>query len=196
MPRSTSRSTHQCELKYMILIVVGMPGAGKGVFVQAAEELGFSHIAMGDVVRHYASENGLAYDDSSIGGFATSERNKHGGTIWAQRTIERMPPGNVIIDGSRSLEEIAYFKEKLGHGLRVIAIEAPAESRFERLNKRGREDAPQNMADLERRDQRELSWGLGNAFEVADLVLVNDSSLEEFKKRCLALLKTLLQSGG
>jgi dephospho-CoA kinase len=173
----------------MIIIVVGMPGSGKDVFVQAARLCGFSKIGMGDVVRHFASLAGLDSSDVSIGGFANSQRQEHGPAVWAERTLEMMPDGNVIIDGSRSLDEITFFKERLGNNLKVIAITASPEIRFKRLQDRCRQDGPLNRGDFDRREQRELSWGLEKAIESADISISNESSLADFKERCLAILE-------
>ena len=180
----------------MIVIVVGMPGSGKDVFVQAAKEMGFSKIGMGDVVRHFASQSGLGSDDASIGGFATSQRREHGAAIWAERTLELMPDGNVIIDGSRSMDEIALFRKRLGSDVGVVAITAPPELRYKRLRDRRRQDDPLDRKDFNRRDERERSWGIGKAIGDADITLVNDGTLEGFQARCRDVLKNMLARGG
>ena len=176
----------------MIVIVVGMPGSGKDVFVQMALLQGFSKIGMGDVVRGFASKAGLSPGDVSIGGFATSERQKHGPAIWAERTLERMPPGNVIIDGSRSLDEISFFKQRLGSRLKVVAIVSSAETRYNRLVSRQRDDDPATRQDFERRDARELSWGLGEAIAHADVTVENEASIDGFRNACVSILKQML----
>jgi dephospho-CoA kinase len=174
------------------LILVGMPGSGKDVFVQSALSRGFSHIRMGDVVRAFAKEAGLGSDDSSIGGFASSERQIHDDSIWAERTLKRMPEGDVLIDGSRSLAEIERFRKILGDGLKVIGIHAPEEQRFRRLVARGRPDDPDDRVKFNNRDRRELGWGLRDALDVADISIDNDGSLEEFRAKCLDVLDRLL----
>ena len=85
-----------------IVILVGMPGSGKEVFVDIALKLGFSVIRMGDVVRKHASDCGLGMDDVSVGSHANSEREKEGQDVWAKRTIEVLPENDVIIDGTWS----------------------------------------------------------------------------------------------
>ena len=172
----------------MILILVGMPGSGKDIFVQEAGKAGFNHIRMGDMVRLFAGEAGIGNDDKAIGGFATGQRAEHGPEIWAKRTLERMPGGNVLIDGSRSLAEIEHFKSVLGNDLNVIGIDAPTEMRFKRLMARGREDDPSAMEDFQARDERELSWGLGQALENADITISNDGTLEVFREACQTII--------
>jgi dephospho-CoA kinase len=180
----------------VIVIVVGMPGSGKDVLLQSAIALGFGHIRMGDVVRNHAAKFELGVSDESIGGFASSERQKHGAAIWAERTLESMPKGNAIIDGSRSLDEINFFRNRLGDDLKVIAVHAPQETRFRRLQNRRRDDDPESLDDLIRRDNREMAWGLGRAIDTADIAIDNDAGLDEFRMRCQAILKSLLDGHG
>jgi dephospho-CoA kinase len=180
----------------MIIIVVGMPGSGKDVFVQIAKSLGFEYIRMGDVVRHYASASGIASTDVEIGGFANSEREKHGAAVWAERTLARMPAGDVVIDGSRSIDEISLFKRELGPSLKVVAVLADRAQRFFRLSQRRRADDPTTERDLEQRDGRELSWGIDRAIASAEISIGNDGSLEEFMSKARMLLEDMLNGHG
>jgi len=176
----------------MIVVVVGMPGSGKDALLRAAKSLGFGHASMGDAVRREAKKLNTPSTDEAIGSLANSERQRHGPAIWAKRTLAALPPGNAIIDGSRSLAEIEHFRKALGSGLKVIAVTAPAEARFRRLQLRNRPDAPQTLEEFARREERELSWGLGKAMESADITLTNEGTIEEFGTRCLATLQSLL----
>ena len=176
----------------MIIILVGMPGSGKDIFVQEASKAGFNHIRMGDMVRLFAGEAGIGTDDKAIGGFATGQRGEYGPEIWAKRTLERLPDGNVLIDGSRSLAEIEHFKSALEENLSTIGIDAPTKMRFQRLIARGREDDPSALEDFQARDRRELSWGLGQALENADITINNDGTLEEFRNKCQSMINNIL----
>lgn len=175
----------------VIIVVVGMPGSGKDIFARTAESRGFAHVRMGDVVREFVRKAGLPMDDGSVGGFANRERHLHGDDVWAARTLERMPTGNLIIDGSRSLAEIKHFRTVFGEVLVVVGIRAPDEQRFLRLSGRKREDDPKTRKEFDIRDRREVSWGILEALEKADLVLDNEEGLEEFRQACTDALESI-----
>ncbi len=163
-----------------VLVVTGMPGAGKEEFVKVAQRKGYAVIRMGDVVRKEAERQGAVMDDKGIGGFASSERRVHGPEIWARRCLDILGPGPTVIDGSRSLMEMRAFRSALGEDTRLVAVHSSPASRFERLRRRNRSDAPRNIQEFEDRDERELGWGLGSLIAMADIMLVNEGTLEQF----------------
>lgn len=165
-----------------IIVLTGMPGAGKEEFVRVALESGYSVIRMGDVVRNEAEGRGITMDDRRVGGFASIEREIHGPGIWAERCLKALGEGDTVIDGSRSLAELAVFRRALGSGLRLVAIHSSPGQRFLRLQRRGRYDAPQDQRAFEERDMRELGWGLGSLIALADVMLVNEGTLDEFRE--------------
>ena len=164
------------------IILIGMPGAGKEEFAQTAVSLGYSLIRMGDVVRKEAANQGIIMDDRGVGGFASDERQKRGADIWARRCLPYIEH-NSVIDGCRSLDEMSLFREKFGKDSILIAIEAPADLRFKRLQQRGRSDAPQTIEEFKERDLREIGWGLADLIKCADDTIVNDGSLESFHEK-------------
>lgn len=166
-----------------MIIVTGMPGAGKDEFIKVANSLGITDVHMGNSVRKYAKENGIASNDNGIGSFATGERKKFGMDIWARRTSESVTdPDNTMVDGLRNYEELVYFREKY-ENLKVVAIFANRKNRLTRILKRGRSDDITSVEGLVQRDDRELSWGIGNVISLADYMIVNDCSLEDFRTR-------------
>jgi len=177
----------------LIILLVGMPGAGKEEFVKIAKKMGYEVVRMGDVVRDYVRSLGYDLSDSIVGKIANEERKKHGIDIWAKRTVERIrgKEGKVLIDGVRCLEEVETFKNELGEGVKLVGIFAPRKLRFERIVSRGREDDIKTWEEFVAREMRELKWGLGNVFALSDYMLLNTSTLEEFHKNVRELLLAL-----
>ena len=165
-----------------MLIVTGMPGAGKDEFVKVAKEFGFVDVHMGDTVKKYAAMNKIPLIDSEIGKFATSERRNKGMDIWAKRTAESIKdPDKTVVDGLRNDEELSFFRDKF-ENVKVVAIYTNRQERFKRIIKRAREDDVKTEPEFYERDNRELSWGIGRTISLSDYMIVNDRSLEEFKR--------------
>jgi len=173
-----------------IIIVAGMPGAGKEEFLSAAGLMGIPSARMGDAVRESYSGSSDRENGMSIGEFASAERKRFGKNIWAKRTMEKMSGGSFLVDGCRSMDEVRSFKE-LGTDVLIVGIHSPPEQRYERLVRRGRDDAPKDMDEFNERDSREISWGLAEVIALSDIMIVNDSSLEKFRSAAENILKEL-----
>ncbi|EQD68831.1 Dephospho-CoA kinase, partial [mine drainage metagenome] len=63
---------------------------------------------------------------------------------------------------------------------------------YERMSTRGRGDDGVGLQDFFDRDRRELKWGIGNAFALADGMLINEGSLDEFRRAARGQLQRIL----
>ncbi len=174
-----------------LVVTVGMPGSGKDELVKVAQELGLSVIKMGDLVRDETRRRGMALNGQNIARVANEERERHGPSVWAKRAIPLIGETKVLVDGCRGDQEVNVFRHNFGD-LTVVGIYASPETRFERLSRRGRGDDGMNLEDFSERDRRELKWGIGNAFVLADRMLINEGPLEEFRRQARDLLKAIL----
>jgi len=185
----------------IVLAVVGMPGAGKSIIAEVAEKYGFSRVVMGDVVRREAKLRGLPATAENLGKIALELRKKFGDDIIARRTLSKIiyllenDCKYILIDGLRSLIEYEYFKRVLEPLCRflVLAVHASPKTRFERLKNRGREDDPKTWDEFKQRDLRELKMGIGSLIALADLMLINESSINEFKNLIRRELERILE---
>ncbi len=192
-----------------IIGFVGLPGSGKGEASQIARHLGFAVVVMGDVIRQEAARQGFEPRDENLGRIGNELRAKEGPTAVARRTLEMAKATGeeiVVVDGLRSREEADFFRAS-AENFYLVEICAPAEARMKRLAARGRSDDPREpgkgyeasisscresgAAALERREERELSWGMGEAMKTADLKLRNDGSLNELHRNVERLLRIL-----
>ncbi len=177
-----------------IIVVTGMPGAGKDEFIRVAAGMGMSDLHMGNTVKRYARLSDIEMNDSGVGSFATKEREKHGMHVWAERTLADLNgQKNVVIDGLRNMEELDYMRG-VESDLVVVAIFANRNDRLERILRRKREDDIKDVKGLIERDLRELSWGIGSVISLADYMVVNDGTLEEFKDASQSLLNRIMKN--
>ena len=171
-----------------LIITTGMPGAGKEEFLIAASDSGIPFIRMGDIVREFHAKRSEEDRDLSVGQLANLDRQRYGFDIWAKRAMEKMYGDIFMIDGCRSMDEVRAYRN-LTDDVHIVGIFASPKTRYERLVKRGRDDAPANIDEFNERDNRELGWGLGETMALADRMIINESSLEDFKNDVRALME-------
>ncbi len=174
-----------------IILVAGMPGAGKEEFLTVARDMGLPFLRMGDLVREAYASSDCRSKGIDVGRFASSEREIHGKDIWAKRAVERMDGEIFLVDGCRSMDEVGSYRS-LGEEIIVLGIYASPKQRYERLVARGRDDAPRDLEEFRARDSREMGWGLSDVMALADMMILNDSDLEGFRRRSEIVLKGLL----
>ena len=171
-----------------LIITTGMPGAGKEEFLSAAADTGIPFLRMGDIVREFHAKRSEEDKDLSVGQLANLDRQRYGFDIWAKRAMEKMYGDIFMIDGCRSMDEVRAYRN-ITDDVHIVAIFTSPSTRYARLQKRGRDDAPKNIEEFNERDNRELGWGLGETMALADKMIINESSLEEFK----AAVKELME---
>ena len=173
-----------------LIVVAGMPGAGKEEFLNVARDMDIPFLRMGDLVRELYPKRGDEDRDLTLGQFANIERERHGYNIWAKRALERMSGNIYLIDGCSSMDEVMAYRS-LSDDVNIIAIHAPPRIRYDRLVKRQRDDAPRNVEEFDARDSREMGWGLANVIALSDHLIVNDGSLEKFREEASAYLRSI-----
>ena len=173
-----------------LILTTGMPGAGKEEFLLAASDSGIPFLRMGDIVREYHAKRSEEDKDLSVGQLANLDRQRYGFDIWAKRALEKMYGDIFMIDGCRSMDEVRAYRN-ITDDVQIVGIFASPATRYDRLVKRGRDDAPKDIEEFHARDSRELGWGLGETMALADHMIINESSLDDFKRDVRALMEDL-----
>jgi dephospho-CoA kinase len=179
-----------------VIGTVGLPGSGKSEAAAVARELDVPVVTMGDVIRAECRDRGLdpATDHGRV---ARALREENGPGAIADRSLPMIrdclaDSDVVVVDGIRSDVEVDRVEDAFGEAFVLVSIEAPFETRAERLDLRGRdagvEEGGESLAD---RDERELGFGMGEAMDRADLTVENTGTLGAFHDR----FRTLLREG-
>ncbi|PSP22179.1 hypothetical protein BRC61_05205 [Halobacteriales archaeon QH_10_65_19] len=172
---------------------VGLPGSGKSEAAEVARERGIPVVTMGDVIRQECRDRGLD-PATEHGRVARALREERGEGAVAERSLplveDALADGEtVVVDGIRSDVEVKRFEEAFGDAFTLVRVDAPFETRAERLALRGRDAGDDEGGEtLGERDRRELDFGMGDAMERADLTVENDGSLEAFRRRIRSIL--------
>lgn len=179
-----------------IIAFIGFPLSGKSTATKVAKELDIPVVVMGDVVRSEAAKRGLKLTDENLGKVANELRQKEGMDAIAKRCIPVIrqtakDKGVVIVDGIRGIAEVERFKKEFGEDFILIYIDAPLELRYKRALERQRSDDIKSIEELKERDERELSWGMGEAIKIANFAIENTDDIKSFKEKIKDLLSQL-----
>ena len=175
-----------------VLGITGLPGSGKSVVTRLASSLGIKVIRMGDIIRDEAIQK-----NADIGDTAIKLREEYGKYVVSHRSVEiiddklkKYPNVDLkfIIEGIRSPAEVEIFKKKFDD-FKVIAVHSSPKTRFMRLKKRKRSDDSANITEFEKRDERELNFGIGNVIATSDFMIVNEGPFWKLKNNIKKILK-------
>jgi dephospho-CoA kinase len=160
-----------------ILIIVGMPAAGKNLARDYATARGIPYFATGDLVRAEVVLRGVEATPDNMARISTELRGDDGMgvTRLALETALNANAPLVMLEGMRSWPEIELIRQQATAV--VIAFLAPRATRRDRIIMRGRSD---DSADaFHERDQREIAYGTAVPIALADEYILNTGTMEE-----------------
>lgn len=174
-----------------LICVTGMRGSGKTVLGEVAKSAGYHIYEMRSVVADMMHEENIPVNDKNIREYAKSIREQFGKEIVAKKIVEQVladkrDRGVIVIVGIRGMYEIREFREAFGEkNVILIAIHSPPKMRYERVMKREtRLDDQKSYEEFLWSDEMELGYGMSKAIALADKMIVNDGTLEEFIENC------------
>ena len=181
----------------MIFGVTGFNAAGKGEFCNYLATKGFVVYSLSDIIREELKKEGREITRESMIAKGNELRQKHGSSILAKLTMQKLEPGkDYVIDSIRNPEEIGFLKRN--QGFRLVFVDAPLEARYKRVANRRREgEEKQTFKEFKELEQREASNAdsssqqLVKCKEMADIVINNDSTLKAFHKKIDKLVEAV-----
>ncbi len=185
------------SLASVVIGVTGLPASGKGVFAEITKQHGFSVIVMGDVIREEVKKRGLPVTREHSNKIMIELREEHGEGVVALKTIPwvkralKEGKNRILIDGLRSLTEAEILRKQFSDFL-VIGIHASPRVRFDRIRSRHRKDDSSTWDEFQKRDELELSVGIGNLLALSDILVSNQGNIEEAKKQFEEVINDVL----
>ncbi|MBT5391300.1 MAG: AAA family ATPase [Euryarchaeota archaeon] len=177
-----------------VVAVCGMPGSGKGEFASVLSENNIPVLSMGDMVRAEVKRLELEESPGIFGEIAAQLRAQYGEDVLAVRLsdavdshLESHPI--VLIEGMRGTAERVIFEQRWGEQFYSLAVVASPDTRFSRIQNRGRSEDGDRQA-FEVRDTRERGWGLEQIIAESDFIIDNNVELPLFRDSCLAWLES------
>lgn len=177
-----------------IIALVGMPGSGKSEIARVFESHGYQKIRFGNITDEEVKKRGLNLSEENERAVREELRKKHGMDAYAILNLPRielaLKTSHVVIDGLYSWEEYKYLKDKLGGGLKVVAVWSPPALRYERL--RSRPVRPLTVEQAAKRDYAEIeNVNKGGPIAMADFIISNCSTLKSLVEQAGNIIKVL-----
>ena len=182
----------------MIFGVSGLNGSGKGEVIKFLEERSFYAYSLSDVIRRRLADRGVEETRERMIEAGTAIRAEKGPGGLAEILVDNLVGDrNYVIDSVRHPAEVEVLRGKADR-FQLIWLEAPAESRLERMKERGRAGDAVTLESLRAQEGRELgsddpaAQQLLAVRDLADITLTNDGTIEELRQKLQAILEESL----
>jgi|SRR3989344_35668 len=162
----------------LLLVFVGMPGAGKTEATLYLEKKNIPFVRFGQITDEGVKELGLSLTPDNERMFREKIRKELGMAAYAIKAkpkIEELLKENnvLVIDGLYSWEEYVLLKKEFS-SLTLIHVFAEAKVRYQRLSERKIRPVP--LEKCYQRDVLEIeNLNKGGPIAIADYLIVNDS---------------------
>ena len=185
-----------------IVFIVGMTGSGKSAVSDELVKQGFAFLRFGQITLDKVKEDGLEVNEVNERKIREGFRKEHGMAAFALLNIPKfdklLEKSNVVGDGLYSWSEYKVLKEKYKDSMYVIAVYAPPETRYQRLENRGVEnDEKQRFRSFTKKESKARDYAeienleKGGPITMADFTIVNTGTIDELKQKVLEILSAV-----
>jgi len=186
-----------------IIFIVGMTGSGKSIVSDELVANGLGFLRFGQITLDKIKEQNLEINEANEKKIREGLREEYGMGAYAILNIpkfdELLKTSSVVGDGLYSWSEYKILKEKYKDRMHVIAVYAPPQLRYERLEKRTMEQKDKTMRfrplgakQARSRDYAEIeNIEKGGPIAMADFTLINTGTIEELKQKVRDILKEI-----
>jgi dephospho-CoA kinase len=176
--------------EYRLIGLTGANGAGKGEVAAFFMKKGYAYFSLSDILREKLKEKGLEENRDNLIQKGNELRREFGPDILAKLVLDKVR-GKAVIDSIRNPAEVEFLRRQKGFAL--LAVDAPVAARFERVQKRGRNESVQTLEEFRQKEAREKSDDPGaqqlhTCLAMADMTIINDGTLEDLRRRLEELL--------
>ncbi|MEM4255284.1 MAG: AAA family ATPase [Candidatus Norongarragalinales archaeon] len=179
----------------MIIGLVGQNCAGKDTAAAYLVSKGFERYSLSDYLRMELEKQGKEPTRENLIELGNKLRHEKGPGFLGEKALEHMTPEGrnyVVVSIRNPAEAKALLKRK---DFVLVAVDAPARVRFERMKARGREEDPQTFEEFLALENKENAGGeklsVNETMRLADYTIDASGSIEEEEKEveklCLKL---------
>jgi len=196
-------------LKKTIMVIVGLPGAGKSEVSSFYKEQGLPMFRTGDVFREEVVSRGLELTPENSEMIARRLREEQGRDVAARITMEKilkLTDMLICVEGPRDMDELAYIA-KLSK-LILLVLKAGDNTRFRRQLNRGKSGRdpgnkvkgfrnPKDRKEFDWRDGKEKERGLAEVLKTKKYPryeIENEGTIGELRVKAARVLSAIRSS--
>ena len=175
----------------IVIALTGMPGSGKTTVSTIFKEKGFKVLIMGDAVRKEMQEKKIEINNRSLRNYVLKIRKSDPNYVLnlVKKELNDLLKTEevVVLDGSRNVSEIKELKKE---AFKVVSVAVIADKavRFDRIRSRNNSSDVSTLEEFEWREGKELKFGCGEVIASSDYFLINNSSVDELRKKIDSLI--------
>jgi len=179
----------------MIIGLTGANASGKGEAARYLKLKGFEYYSLSDILREEAKLRGMDPSRENLIRLGNELREKYGPSVLANLVIKKaVAKKDYAIDSIRNPFEIKALRKLKGFTL--LGIDTPVELRFKRMLNRKRPGDPKTLEEFREKEKREnissdTNQQLENCLKLANTIIINDSTIEEFHKKIDAAIRKI-----
>ena len=178
-----------------MIALVGESGAGKSTSSAHLADRGFHLITIAASLRAEATKRFGAPSREQVQQHARETQAVEGNDTYAVKAMAELEGGdhrNVVLDGLRNSEELAYARSlaaRLGYAFALIALRVPSETRFDRVVGRARDGDPLSREVFVQADKNAMGEGdkgfqqNGYLMDAANHVICNTGALSTLREK-------------
>jgi len=194
------------------MFIIGLSGtnlSGKGSVREIIEKRFKTYsTSLSDILREDLKQKGVEPTRDALIAYGNELRKKEGSGILARRTSEKMEKQAqaqdfdiALFDSVRNMIEIEFLKKKYGGRFKFLFVDAPVEIRYKRSLIRARAGEHQASFDQFKKMDDIESGKTGEAHvqqlvkcgQAADIMIINDGTIEKLEEKVVSLLKGYLK---
>lgn len=172
-----------------IIVLTGLTAAGKSsVSSPTTIKYDLPILETGDIVYEAVREHGLEITPENIKNVSL-EMKKINDAYFTQKLVEKAKKAYsnrpaICVSGVRAQSEVDFLRKEFGtSNVLVVGFHASQDTRFHRLSNEDRhisaakateDHALRNFDNFLARESKELGFGIGTIFALADVIISND----------------------
>jgi dCMP deaminase len=183
----------------MIIGLTGKRGAGKTAVADYLKSQGFHFNSLADEIRKELQRLGCDPTQENLADMGNRLRAEYGPAVLAERVKARLRPDwNYVVDSVCNPYEAEAFRAAAE--FRLLHLDAPIESRYQRVRLAGGPRVPKNFNEFVDQDRKEegdddpAQQQLRACYQGADATVVNDSTAEVLQRKVDAVVREWLMS--